>query len=212
MYKTLVVGANGQIGRLLVTQLLDQSRAVRVMVREASQADFFRHLGAEVVIADLEQPLPDKAFEQCNKVVFTAGSGGHTGAEKTILIDLWGACKVIDMAVKHHVAHFVMVSAQDAGDPDNGNPAIRHYNVCKHFADEYLMHSPLAYTILRPGRLTDEIASQRIQTYPPIESGQRMISRSDVANCIAYCLNSAQTKEKIFLLFHGNQTIRDALI
>ncbi|WP_235045509.1 NAD(P)H-binding protein [Methylophaga lonarensis] len=52
-----------------------------------------------------------------------------------------------------------MVSAQNAGDPDNGNPAIKHYNVCKHFADEYLQRSGVPFTILRPGRLTDEPAT-----------------------------------------------------
>ncbi|WP_235045510.1 NAD(P)H-binding protein [Methylophaga lonarensis] len=90
MDKTLVIGANGQIGKQLVQQMSGQSMPVRVMLRSQDQASFFTVLGAEVVIADLEQPLPDTAFADCDKVVFTAGSGGKTGADKTILVDLVG--------------------------------------------------------------------------------------------------------------------------
>ena len=86
MSKTLVIGANGQIGQLLVQLMCQQQLPVRVMIRHEQQAGYFQQLGAEVVIADLEQPLPDAAFTGCDKVVFTAGSGSKTGADKTLQV------------------------------------------------------------------------------------------------------------------------------
>lgn len=211
MAVTLVIGANGQIGKLLVQQMCQQQLPVRVMIRSAEQAGYFQQLGAEVVIGDLEQPLPDAAFADCDKVVFTAGSGGKTGADKTILVDLWGACKVVEMSIKHHIQQFVMVSAQNAGDPDNGNPAIRHYNVCKHFADQYLLGSGVPFTILRPGRLIDEAATGKISTQRPEDKAQRRISRADVAQCISFCLRHDKTRNRIIELYQGDLTVDSAL-
>lgn len=212
MDKTLVIGANGQIGKQLVQQMSGQSMPVRVMLRSQDQASFFTVLGAEVVIADLEQPLPDTAFADCDKVVFTAGSGGKTGADKTILVDLWGACKAVDMAEQHGIKQFVMVSAQNAGDPDNGNPAIKHYNVCKHFADEYLLRSGVPFTILRPGRLTDEPATGHITTTRPDNKDDRIISRADVAACIVQCLDHSEAINQIDELYQGDMPISEAFI
>lgn len=211
MAVTLVIGANGQIGRLVVQLMREQQLPVRAMIRTADQADYFQQLGAEVVIADLEQPLADDIFTDCNKVVFTAGSGGKTGPEKTILVDLWGACKAVEMAIRHGVQHFVMVSAQNAGDPDNGNPAIKHYNVCKHFADQYLLGSGLPFTILRPGKLTDGAGTGSITTQRPDNKTQRVISRADVAKCIVYCLTHDNTLNRIKALYQGDLPINNAL-
>lgn len=212
MAKTLVIGANGQIGKLLVSLMAEQQQPVRAMIRKPEQADYFRDMGAEVTIADLEQPLLDEAFQDCDMVVFTAGSGGKTGADKTILVDLWGACKAVEMAVKHHVRQFIMVSAQDAGDPENGNPAIKHYNVCKHFVDQYLLGSGLPFTVLRPGKLTDEPATGKITTKRPDDKTQRFISRADVAHCITHCLTQDNATNHINALYQGNLLVKDAIV
>ena len=211
MSKTLVIGANGQIGKLLVKQLRQQQQAVRVMLRDVQQASFFTDLGAEVIEGDLEQALSDEVFAGCEHVVFTAGSGGKTGADKTILVDLWGACKSVDMAKKHHVKQFIMVSAQNAGDPENGTPAIKHYNVCKHFADNYLIDSGLPYTVLRPGRLTDEAANERITTQRPADKADKQITRADVALAIAEVLGKSPCLNQTYELYQGQQSIAEAL-
>jgi NAD(P)H-dependent flavin oxidoreductase YrpB (nitropropane dioxygenase family) len=45
-------------------------------------------------VADLEGDF-ENAYQGIDAVIFAAGSGGHTGADKTILIDLWGAIKAM---------------------------------------------------------------------------------------------------------------------
>ena len=50
--KTLVIGANGQIGKKTVKLLRDKGMSVRAMIRDQTQAPDFEALGAEVVIAN----------------------------------------------------------------------------------------------------------------------------------------------------------------
>lgn len=212
MDKTLVIGANGQIGRQLISMMAHANMPVKVMVRNSEHAQKFESLGAEIILADLEQALPDEAFADCDKVVFTAGSGGKTGADKTILIDLWGAVKAVDMAKKHKAKQFIMVSARDAGDPEHGTPAIKHYNICKHFADKHLLESGVPYTILRPGRLTDDDATGMITTKRPQNKEEQVITRSDVAACILQCLDHSEAINQVDELYNGDMPIADAFI
>lgn len=212
MDKTLVIGANGQIGKQLIGLMALAKMPVKAMIRNQEQAQIMQKLGAETFLADLEQPLPDEAFADCDKVVFTAGSGGKTGPDKTILIDLWGAVKAVDMAQKHKIKQFVMISSRDAGDPENGTPAIKHYNICKHFADKHLLESGVPYTILRPGRLTDDAATGLITTQRPLSKDEQIISRADVAACIVQCLDHSEAINQVDELYQGEMPIAEAFI
>jgi uncharacterized protein YbjT (DUF2867 family) len=212
MDKTLVIGANGQIGKQLIGLMALAKMPVKAMIRNQEQAEIMQKLGAETFLADLEQPLPDEAFADCDKVVFTAGSGGKTGPDKTILIDLWGAVKAVDMAQKHKIKQFVMISSRDAGDPENGTPAIKHYNICKHFADKHLLESGVPYTILRPGRLTDDAATGLITTQRPLSKDEQIISRADVAACIVQCLDHSEAINQVDELYQGEMPIAEAFI
>lgn len=212
MNKTLVIGANGQIGKQLIGMMALANMPVKAMIRNPEQAEDLKKLGAETIIADLEAPLPDEAFVDCDKVVFTAGSGGKTGADKTILIDLWAAVKAVDMAKKHNIKQFVLVSSRDAGDPENGTPAIKHYNICKHFADKHLLESGVPYTILRPGLLTNDAATGLITTHRPETKEAMTITRADVAACVLQSLNHSEAINQIDELYNGDMPIAEAFI
>ena len=70
-------------------------------------------MNIDTVVADLESEF-EHAYDGINAVVFTAGSGGHTGPDKTHLVDRLGAKKAIDLAVKNNMDQFIMVSALGA--------------------------------------------------------------------------------------------------
>jgi uncharacterized protein YbjT (DUF2867 family) len=205
---TLVIGANGQIGHHLLGMMALAGLPAKALIRDEAQAVALKKLGADIVISDLESPLSPKILQGCDRIVFTAGSGGHTGADKTILVDLWGACKAIDLAKELGLKHFVMVSARDAGDPEHGNPAIKPYNICKHFADEYLMKSGVPYTILRPGRLLNEQATGLITTERPQDKAEQVITRTDVAACIVETLRQSEATGQVLELYNGDQPVR----
>lgn len=207
---TLIIGAHGQIGQLLIKALVAEGKTPRAMVRAEEQAQVMRDLGAEPVIADLEGDF-QSALEGCDKVVFTAGSGAKTGPDKTILVDMWGAMKAVDAAKAAGISQFVMVSSRGAEDPEKGPAKIKHYTVCKKLADDHLLRSGQPHTILRPGRLTNDDAERKITTQWPDAVDGQWIPREDVALAIAHCLKTPATIGKVYPLFHGEQSLADAL-
>lgn len=211
--KVFVVGANGQIGKQLV-RLLNNSNdhSVRAMVRNEEQAAQFEREGIEAVVADLEGPVSGivDAAKGCEAVVFTAGSGGHTGADKTLLVDLDGAVKTIEAAVQLSMERFIMVSAFQANNRENWNEKIRHYYVAKHYADRFLLDSNLHYTIVRPGTLTNDPGTGKVSVGEKL-SGRTTISREDVARVVFESINEKNVYKKSFDLVEGDSTIKDAL-
>ena len=98
----LVIGANGKIGRLICKQGADRGMEMLGMVRNEKQVQSLDNLGVRLVVADLEGELAH-AFDGVTHVVFTAGSGGHTSADKTLMVDLYGAVRAIDESKKQYV-------------------------------------------------------------------------------------------------------------
>jgi len=209
MSKTLVIGAHGGIGRRLVAKMADAGLPVRAMVRSAEQLLELRDAGVEAVHGDLEGDF-EHVLEGCGAVVFSAGSGGATGPDKTFTVDLWGAIKAIRACEARQIPRFIMISARNAGDPDSGPASRKPYLIAKHIADDYLQHSTLQYTILRPGKLTDDPGTGRIRTTRP-EPAEQYISRDDVADAVVFCLQNPATVGKTVLLFHGDTPIAEAL-
>ena len=138
MMSVLVIGSNGAVGRKVISQLKDTEHSSVALVRKEEQVSDLKELGADkVVVHDLEEDF-SSAFEGVDSVIFTAGSGGSTGADKTLLVDLWGAKKAVDYATKHQVKKFVHLSATDSVEPDKETDVMKPYAVAKHFSDLYL--------------------------------------------------------------------------
>lgn len=209
--KTLIIGANGKIGRLLCEQCAQRDIPIKAMVRKEEQLSFFNKLGVETVVADLEKNF-EYAFKDCQRVVFTAGSGSHTGGDKTILVDLYGAILAINNSLENKIEHFIMISAVGAANPLAGPETIKHYLVAKKLADDHLIKSSLNYTILRPTRLTNDPGSGKINTSPSNQSSRGQISRENVAESIILCFNNSKTYHKVINLYDGDIPISEALV
>ncbi|GAE36846.1 SDR family oxidoreductase [Halalkalibacter akibai] len=206
----LLIGANGQVARHTIAKLKDEDHQVIAMIRDSKQATELKDLGADkTVVADLEGNF-DHAFDQADAVIFAAGSGGHTGADKTILIDLWGAMKAVDAATRLGVKRFVMLSSMGTVDPDKSD-RIRHYLVAKKLADDYLKQSQLTYTIVRPGSLTNEAAQEKIKLEEEIQVRDNTITREDVAIVLAKVVKRENSFNKTFEILNGSLAIDQAL-
>ncbi|KAB7704724.1 NAD(P)H-binding protein [Bacillus aerolatus] len=210
--KVLIVGANGQIGRQVV-QLLKASEehTVRALVRKREQAESFEKSGVEAAVASLEGSVDEiaAAAKGCEAVVFTAGSGGHTGPDKTLLVDLDGAVKTVEAAQKVGISRFIMVSALQAHRRENWNEAIRPYYAAKHYADKALEASGLTYTIIRPGGLLNEAGTGKIMAAENLERSS--IPREDVAKTVVASLDEKRTYNRSFDLISGGTPISKAL-
>lgn len=212
MMNILVIGANGQIGKRLVELLVKEgAHRVTAMVRKPEQAESLKQLGAHVVIGDLEKSVEElaEAMKDHDAVVFTAGSGGSTGADKTLLIDLDGAVKTMEAAKERGIKRYIMVSAFGADQREKWSQAIKPYYVAKHYADRALLDSELNYTIIRPGGLKNEPGTGKVAVGTDLKPGS--IPREDVARVIAASLQEEKTYRRAFDLVAGNDAIGDAL-
>ncbi|MEO2256275.1 SDR family oxidoreductase [Paenibacillus amylolyticus] len=208
----LVIGANGQIGKLVVEQLVQEGKhKVTAMIRKPEQEDALKELGADVVIGDLEGSVEDlaEAMKDHNAIVFTAGSGGSTGQDKTLLIDLDGAVKTMEAAEQQGISRYILVSAYGADQREKWSESIKPYYVAKHYADRALFASDLNYTIIRPGGLKNEPGTAKIAVGTDLEPGS--IPREDVARVIVASLQEEKTYRMAFDLIAGEHPVEDAL-
>jgi uncharacterized protein YbjT (DUF2867 family) len=183
------------------------------MVRKEEQMDKMRELGAaDVVLANLEEDF-SQALDGVDAVIFAAGSGGSTGADKTMTVDLWGSIKAVDYAIDKGIKRFVQLSSVGAGDPDAQNEKIKHYMVAKGVADHHLQVTDLDYTIVRPGPLSNEDAKGKIRTSDEFSSDiwKESITRADVAQILVDVLDRRNTQGKTFEVIQGDKEIADAL-
>ncbi len=103
-----------------------------------------------------------------------------------------------------------MVSAMRAGDPLGGPEKLRPYLAAKDAADRILRASGVPYTILRPGRLTDDEGSGKVRTSRGDPAAGNTIPRADVALALLALLEGDATGRTIDLL-SGGTPIREAL-
>ena len=194
MDNILVIGAHGKVGRLIIKNLVSRGKHVRGMIRSDDQSELMHSLGAEIFIGDLEKDF-SQAFEDMNCVIFTAGSGSHTGPDKTISVDQEGALKSIDLALKNKIKKFIMVSAQGARDPEHSE-RIRHYYRAKKIADDYLVKSGLNYIIFRPGRLHDDEKNRKIRLSTSFKE-KGITARANLARSIADSIDNYDLDKQI---------------
>jgi uncharacterized protein YbjT (DUF2867 family) len=211
MMKVLVVGANGTTGKQVVEKVANSKQhEAYAMIRDEKQADALKKLGANVVLGDLEQDVSD-ALRGMDAVIFAAGSGGQTGDKKTIAVDQNGAKNIIDEAKNQGVKRFVMLSSMGTDAPEQGPEGLQLYLRAKAIADEYLKQSNLQYTIVRPGTLSNDQATGKIDINNDIEDKSQTIPRADVATVLVECLNEEATIGKTFEMLAGETEIEQAI-
>lgn len=212
--KVLVVGANGQIGKQLVSLIQDSDTLkAKAMIRKEEQAEHFKKLGAETVLVDLEGEVDDiaKAAKDVDAIVFTAGSGPKTGPDKTIMIDLDGAVKTIQAAEKAGVKRFVMISSYDTTRKaiQEASESFAPYVAAKHYADEWLRSTDLDYTMIHPGALSNDKGTGKIEAATSVEPKE--VPREDISHVIFACLQNDSTIGKEFQVIAGSTPINEAI-
>lgn len=209
----LVIGANGQVGRRVVQELAASKHDAVAMVRKEEQIDHLKKLGAaKVVLGDLEQDFSD-AFDGVDAVIFAAGSGGSTGPDKTLTIDLWGSIKAARYAEEKGVKRFVQLSSMGTPEPDQGGEKMKPYLVAKRVADDFLQMTNLDYTIIRPGALSNEDKSGKIEVSSEGFTSMkgRSIPRADVAALLVKTLDQPNTHHKTFEVLQGERPLEEEL-
>jgi uncharacterized protein YbjT (DUF2867 family) len=201
----LVAGANGSTGRIIIDLLKESEKYQPIaMVRKQEQKKHFEKENVATVLGDLEEDL-NEAVKGADKVIFAAGSGG----KKVVEVDQEGAKRFTDAAKNAGAEKFVMLSSMGADNPSIGGE-LEDYLKAKGNADDYLQKSGLAYTIVRPGALTNEEGSGKIQLKEKLEE-QESISRANVAQTLVEVLDNDVTQNQIFQILDGETPIEKAV-
>lgn len=209
-----IVGGNGQIARLLHPLVVAQGHTPVALVRREDQRAALEELGAEVRLLDIESAGVEEfetAFADCSAVVFAAGGGPDGNIERKRTVDLGGSVKSIEAATRAGIRRFVQVSAinvDEPVDPEAGE-VWAAYVAAKRDADVALRESQLAWTILRPGRLTDDPATGHVALGPDVARGD--VTRADVAAVLAAVLDRPDTVGQQWNLVGGDVPLDEAV-
>jgi uncharacterized protein YbjT (DUF2867 family) len=207
--KITIAGANGQIAKLLHPKLINAGHEVRGIIRKEEQANSLKKLGVEPVVADMEaeDDLSD-AVGNADAVLFAAGAGPGSGADRKWSVDRDGAIKLIEACKANGIRRYVMISAMGLETP-RGSEVFQVYQKAKLQADNALKESGLDYTIVKPGRLTNDPPKERIRVGKNLNSGE--VPRADVAAVLSAVISDHLASGIEFDLVSGEHKISGAL-
>jgi len=214
MSQIAIVGGYGKIARHIITQLVADGHQPVALVRNPTYKHDLEQLGAHVRMLDIEQDEVDHfaaAFSDCDAVVFTAGGGPDGNIERKRTVDLGGSLKSIDAARQAGIDRFVQISAinVDRPVPDSAEPVWKAYVEAKRDADIALRESGLDWTILRPGRLTDDEGTGLVTLGDTVRHGE--IPRADVAAVVVAALDNPRAIGRQWDVVGGQTPVDEAV-
>ncbi len=212
--RVIVIGGHGKVARQLTPLLVGRGHGVTAVVRNPEHVADVEADGAAAAVADVETMGAAALTELLrghDAVVWSAGAGGGS-PERTLAVDRDAAIRSIDAAATAGVGRYVMVSYFGAG-PGHGVPEddpFHTYAQAKTAADGHLQDGDLAWTILRPSRLTDDAPTGRVET---ARGGAEAasVSRGDVALVIAEVLERPELSGQVVEFNNGEVPVGDAL-
>jgi uncharacterized protein YbjT (DUF2867 family) len=133
----LVTGATGNIGGLVVPQLIDAGATVHAYVRDTKKAGQLAEKGVKLFEGDFtNQEALNRTAEGVDAVLAITPAGPEAPAQGQV---------ILNAALKSGTPHYIRLSAIGAApDAPTANGRL-HYE-----SDKALMDSGLPYTILRP--------------------------------------------------------------
>lgn len=214
--RVVIAGGHGKIALLLEQLLTRRGGEAAGLIRNPAHIPDLEAVGATAIVLDLEHASVadvSKQLHGADAVVFAAGAGPGSGAERKQTVDRDAAILLADAAEAAGVTRYVMVSAISADDRslDAGyDPVFLAYIRAKSAADaDVRARTGLATTIVRPGRLTDEPGTGLVQIAETTGRGE--IPRADVAAVLLAVLDAPETAGRTFEVISGDTPITAAL-
>lgn len=202
-----IAGGHGQIARRLSRLLADRGDQPVALVRNPDHVPDVEADGAAAVVIDLEQTDAATLAAQLtdvDAVVFAAGAGPGSGADRKDTVDRGAAALLADAAEQAGVGRYLLVSSVGAGSepPEGTDEVFAAYLRAKTAAEDDLRgRAGLAWTILRPGGLTDDTGTGHVRLGSDVPRGQ--ISRDDVAAVLVALADEPRTAGVIAELADG---------
>jgi nucleoside-diphosphate-sugar epimerase len=207
-----IAGGHGKIALRLTRRFTERGESVVSLIRNPAHAEEVRAQGAEPVVCDLEQASEEEiagAIANADAAVFAAGAGPGSGAERKLTMDRDGAIKLLHAAAVAGATRYVIVSSVGAETPPDGDEPFKVYLRAKAQADAAVVSSDREWTIVRPGRLTNDPGTDEVRIDTEPFRGE--IPRDDVAAVIDVLLTQQLAVRRILYVNGGEQPIEQAL-
>jgi uncharacterized protein YbjT (DUF2867 family) len=195
----LVAGATGGTGQQIVGKLKSADYAVRVLVRDAAKArDLFGDSVEYAVGSTLDPATLTPAMIGVQAVVCATGTRNPVGDDRPERVDYEGVSNLAAAARSAGVNRFILISSAMVTHSEHPLNNFGRVLDWKLKGENAVRASGLAYTIIRPGGLTDQpggMAGIRIDQGDKISG---IISRNDVAAAVRHALDNITTYHTTF--------------
>lgn len=220
--RVVVAGGHGGIGLRLLQRLAERGDEAVGLVRNPDHEPDLEAVGATAAVLDLESADVEAVaavVTGADAVYFAAGAGPGSGAARKLSMDRDGAITLADAAARAGVSRYLMVSSMGAVEPTPGQPAdepdtvsaddvFEVYLRAKGAADAGVRERVRDWVVLRPGGLTDDPASGRVNLATSVPRGS--VSRDDVAD-VLLALDDAGVSGVTVELVGGDTPVADAV-
>ncbi len=198
--KILVIGATGSIGKLVVSELLDNGYEVRVLIR---QQNYDNDREIEIFRGELTSPATLEGLtDGVDGIIFTHGSNGSE-MEK---VDYRGTLNVLEQINSDTRPYLVLMSAVSVTARQLSYN--KQTGICdwKRRAERLIRATSLPYTIVRPGWFDCNSESEqklewrqgdRFGTGTPADG---VVSRKQIAQVLVKSLFNSKTQATTFEL------------
>ncbi|MGI5528832.1 NAD(P)H-binding protein [Streptomyces syringium] len=213
--RIVIAGGHGQIALRLERLLAGRGDEVAGIIRKPGQAGALLAAGAEPVVCDLESATAEdlaRHLEGADAAVFAAGAGPGSGIERKDTVDRAAASLFADAAEAAGVRRYVIVSSMgaDREPPEGTDPVFAAYLRAKGAADDDVRsRAGLDWTVLRPGRLTDDPGTGQVALAE--STGRGAVPRDDVAAVLAALLTEPGTAGRTLELIGGGIPVEQAV-
>ena len=210
--RIVIAGGHGQIARQFGRLVAAAGHRPVGMIRKPEQVPDLEEDGIEPAMVDLENTDVAEMTEivrGADAVVFAAGGGPDGNAARKETVDKGAAIMLAEAAEAAGVRRYVMVSSMgtERADPDSDD-VMQVYLRAKRAADDDVRSRDLDWTVVRPGRLTDDVPTGLVQV-GDLERGA--VTRGDVAHVLAEVVEAENTIGKTFDVVAGDQAIQAAV-
>ncbi|MEV7383482.1 NAD(P)H-binding protein [Streptomyces lydicus] len=213
--RIVIAGGHGQIALRLERLLAVRGDEVAGIIRRPEQAGDLLAAGAEPVVCDLESASVEdvaRHMEGADAAVFAAGAGPGSGVARKETVDRGAAVLFADAAEATGVRRFLVISSMgaDREPPEGTDPVFAAYLRAKAAADaDVRARAGLDWTILRPGRLTNDPGTGLITLADATGPGE--VSRDDVAATLVALLDEPGTVGRTLELINGDVPVEEAV-
>ncbi|WP_371097348.1 NAD(P)H-binding protein [Streptomyces sanglieri] len=213
--RIVIAGGHGQIALRLERLLHERGDEVAGIIRRPEQAGDLLATGAEPIVCDLESATVDdvaRHLEGADAAVFAAGAGAGSGVDRKDTVDRAACALFADAVEAAGVRRFIVVSAMgaDREPPADTDPVFAAYLRAKGAADaDVRARSALDWTVVRPGRLTDDPGQGQVTLAE--STGRGDVSRDDVAAVLAALLDEPGTVGRTLELVGGDVPVSKAV-